>query len=1732
MLALLPTAILRADTSEYSAPDSVTINYGDTATYVDFSFVDEGQSYVYASCGRSTLLENADGDKLEYYLSWSAEGETNTYLSGGTYEVQNGTAPLRTVSGDLHFFIRLAPEEWAKAVSGTTYTGQIYAYTSGAAQKYIDISVKIPAASARVNKIYLDPGEGTGTPISFAETDSSRFDSTNREESQYANGKLFWSNEDGVRAYKFDSCPSSFKAPAGKTFIGWRYNDETLPAGTVKKVKGNIRLTAVWRSTSGSELTYSIPSSVTVSLGQRVVPIEYTVSGSSPYVEFTAGTLTDGKGASFDINVSKTNYDYSSDTHYESCRNGKGTVYLVLAPDRVWSKMKPGQTCNGYISYLVKDEKYNIQKTGKITFTVTMPHITFKFSAGAGTGNTYTISTTETSRYTTAASNWNCPHGSFYESEYSQWILTLPDCPSSFTPPGNKEFLGWMFKQDYNLESYMGCGTTPGNTFPVTNTVAYPRDGVQPSVTAEFIALYGDRFALTSSAPEKVEIPHRQLSTKVEAILSGKDSFNNVQVYYDFYDERKPNSGEYLVCGDKKIPCTISTSYNSSGNTYLYRNNMEDVSFYVYISDYDWKNATAGTYKGTIRCNIFDRNIENSSPMDTGRSKTFYIDLEIVIPEDTYSVKAEKNGGSGQDRDYGNYAPGSVFNLPSSGIFTAPNGYAFDKWLVCSGGVETLYAQNTSITITGDTIIKPTWKKVTYSVYYYANGGSDDKNKITKFTIDSPTFVLYTPTRTNYDFKGWYTDSSFTKGPITEITTGTYENIWVYAKWEISSGINTHTVTFSANGGTGTMSSVTIPNGDTYYLPSCSFYAQTGYTFDCWKVTIGNAEPQFLGKDKKITVSADVKVEAQWKASSYRIWYYSLGEEGQNHPDNPTYYTIEQRVVLKDPTREGYIFEGWYGKSNYTGDKITEIPKGSTGTKNLYAKWSEIPTTQYTITWLNYDGALIETTQVREGETPSHYDAYRPSTSSTVYTFKGWTPTIVPATKDATYTAVFTSSTREYTITFLDIDNRQLERKSVPYGQTPTYTGTTPTKAQDDKYTYTFDGWTPAIETVKGEMTYTAKYKATPRPYTITFKNGDKTLKTITVDYGTVPAYTGATPTKEPTESKMYTFTGWSPELTAVTGNTTYEAVFKESDREYTIKFVNADGTVLQSGKVAYGKTPVYSGATPTRAATAQHTFTFKGWNKTIVAVKGDETYTATYTSKLRSYMIKFVNEDGTVLQSSAVAYDTVPVYTGLTPTKAETANYTYTFKGWDKTIVAVKGTATYTAQFTAKAKPTISPTKKPTTPPTVTTKPTTKPTVKPTVKPTTKPTVKPTVKPTNTPTATPKPTVKPTTKPTGIPTVTPTPRPTKKPTNTPTATPKPTKKPTNTPTATPKPTKKPTNTPTATPRPTKKPTNTPTATPKPTKKPTNTPTATPKPTKKPTNTPTATPKPTKKPTNTPTATPKPTKKPTNTPTATPKPTKKPTSTPTPTPKPVGRGSIEDFIDRLYNVALGRKSDPSGKAYWVKEIKNGKKTGADCARFFLMGDEFRGRGLSNEKFVEILYQTFFGRESDNAGKNYWVKKLQSKTSRDSVINGFIDSTEWCNICANYGVKSGAPTAKSEIASEKSIEFATRLFTCCLGRIPDDSGIKYWSLTLTNLGLSGSDAAKQFFLSNEFNNLKVSNSEYVKRLYRTFMGREADSAGLNYWVKLIDKGADRYDVLLQFANSPEFDHICASYGIDR
>ncbi len=285
-------------------------------------------------------------------------------------------------------------------------------------------------------------------------------------------------------------------------------------------------------------------------------------------------------------------------------------------------------------------------------------------------------------------------------------------------------------------------------------------------------------------------------------------------------------------------------------------------------------------------------------------------------------------------------------------------------------------------------------------------------------------------------------------------------------------------------------------------------------------------------------------------------------------------------------------------------------------------------------------------------------------------------------------------------------------------------------------------------------------------------------------------------------------------------------------------------------------------------------------------------------------------------------------------------------------------------------------------------------------------------------------------------------------------------------------------------------------------------------------NTPTSTPRPTS--TNTPT----PTKKPTNTPTNTPRPTSttRPTDTPRPTvtdtPVPTTSTGVRGFCERLYTKALGRTADQDGVNYWVQSLQNGA-SGAAAAHEFFFGPEFINARHSDKEFVLRLYRTFMNREPADSEINYWVGCIGS-SSRETVFYAFVNSPEWEDICAGYGIKSG-----SNIPIKT---FVARLYTECLGRQAYDVELDYWVQLLSNGQLSGSEIARQFVYSQEFISATSNNTEYINRMYKTFFGRSPANSERNYWINALNNGASRDDVFNGFVVSTEFISLCNQAGI--
>ncbi|MBO7449680.1 MAG: DUF4214 domain-containing protein [Clostridiales bacterium] len=242
---------------------------------------------------------------------------------------------------------------------------------------------------------------------------------------------------------------------------------------------------------------------------------------------------------------------------------------------------------------------------------------------------------------------------------------------------------------------------------------------------------------------------------------------------------------------------------------------------------------------------------------------------------------------------------------------------------------------------------------------------------------------------------------------------------------------------------------------------------------------------------------------------------------------------------------------------------------------------------------------------------------------------------------------------------------------------------------------------------------------------------------------------------------------------------------------------------------------------------------------------------------------------------------------------------------------------------------------------------------------------------------------------------------------------------------------------------------------------------------------------------------------------------------------------IASFVERLYKFVLGREAEEGGKKYWVNELTSFNQSGAQVAQGFVFSAEFINSNATDEQFVETLYKTFFDRESDAEGLKYWVGLLSDKkATRQEVANGFIFSQEWADTCASYGILSGIDIKPStEIKpTELTYSFVERLYKTALNREFDAAGREYWAVKLANFTLTGEQVGAEFFLSAEMKDMKLSNEEFVNRLYLTFMNREPEAEGKAYWIGLLDKGTDRSSVVFGFTRSAEFTEKCVEARI--
>ena len=250
--------------------------------------------------------------------------------------------------------------------------------------------------------------------------------------------------------------------------------------------------------------------------------------------------------------------------------------------------------------------------------------------------------------------------------------------------------------------------------------------------------------------------------------------------------------------------------------------------------------------------------------------------------------------------------------------------------------------------------------------------------------------------------------------------------------------------------------------------------------------------------------------------------------------------------------------------------------------------------------------------------------------------------------------------------------------------------------------TFTFVGWNPEITedaVPTQDQEYRAVYRSESKKYIIKFLDYDgSVISELTLPYGAdIYAAKPADPKRAPDERYTYKFSGWSPVLAedaAVTGDAEYTAMYESAEREYGIRFLDYDGSLISELALPYGA-GIYEvkPADPKRAPDERHTYQFNDWSPALTEdtiVTENAEYTAVYTSAERLYVLSFVDHTGSTIKTVKEPYGTrIADKAPKNPTREPDGDCTYTFAGWQPALseedILTKDTE-YQAVFTSSA--------------------------------------------------------------------------------------------------------------------------------------------------------------------------------------------------------------------------------------------------------------------------------------------------------------------------------------------------------------------------------------------------------------------------------------------------------------
>lgn len=354
----------------------------------------------------------------------------------------------------------------------------------------------------------------------------------------------------------------------------------------------------------------------------------------------------------------------------------------------------------------------------------------------------------------------------------------------------------------------------------------------------------------------------------------------------------------------------------------------------------------------------------------------------------TYTVTYDLDGGINSDNNPKNYTVETAISLSSA----SKTGYLFDGWYLDANRTERIVELRDTY---GNKMLYAKWTPIIYSVKYNANGGSGNiEDSIHTYDIVK-NLSNNSFTRKGYSFVGWAADANGVSvysdaQLVVNLSSTNGAVVYLYAKWAPIS----YTVVFNANGGTGNMSSESFTyDVEKELIPN--EFEKIGYDFDGW-ATQNQGEKVFDNAQnvKNLTdiSNGNVILYAVWIPQQYNVTLDKQYGQGGTNTVIVTYDNAMPEAIA--PTRQGYVFKGYYSQTNGNGSKYYDGSSPMQSAKNwdiassttLYAYWEKII---YTVTvYRNEAETLSSQISVRYGEKMPELSSFAPVKNG--YEFVGY----------------------------------------------------------------------------------------------------------------------------------------------------------------------------------------------------------------------------------------------------------------------------------------------------------------------------------------------------------------------------------------------------------------------------------------------------------------------------------------------------------------------------------------------------------------------------------------------------------------------------------------------------------------------------------------------------------------------------------------------------------------------